>query len=234
MWLTYIALEPFVRRRWPGVLIGWSRLLAGDYRNALIGRDLLFGCGSGVVWALAHYLRYPLTQWFGIPGIMPSGGEFSIGGGGTPETFYILAGGRAVIAVTAYGILNAIANSLLTGYIFFLARVLFRNTRIALAVTILFFGSAVILGQPSLIASIPILLAVVVGVILFFRLGFLALTTQILFTLILVFFPITPQLSTWYSWIGLTGLALLLAFAFYAFRTSIGGRPIFGTPRLDD
>jgi hypothetical protein len=85
-----------------------------------------------------------------------------------------------------------------------------------------------------LIAAIPILLAVGVGVTLFFRLGFLALATQILFGLILVYFPITPQLSAWYSWIGLTGLALLFAFALYAFRTSLGGRPIFGTPRLDD
>ena len=34
---------------------------------------------------------------------------------------------------------------------------------------------------------------------------------------------------------GLVALGiLLLAFAFYAFRTSLGGRPIFGTPRLDD
>jgi hypothetical protein len=51
-WLTYIALEPFVRRRWPGVLVGWSRLLARKYRDPLVGRDLLVGCLAGVVFIL--------------------------------------------------------------------------------------------------------------------------------------------------------------------------------------
>ena len=45
--------------------------------------------------------------------------------------------------------------------------------------------------------------------------------------------PITPQLSAWYSWIGLTGLALLFAFALYAFHTSLGGQPMFGRATLE-
>jgi hypothetical protein len=31
----YLALEPQVRRRWPSVLVAWSRLLAGDVFNRL-------------------------------------------------------------------------------------------------------------------------------------------------------------------------------------------------------
>jgi hypothetical protein len=31
LWLLYVALEPFVRKKWPGWIISWSRLLAGDY-----------------------------------------------------------------------------------------------------------------------------------------------------------------------------------------------------------
>src|SRR5208283_3430948 len=29
IWVLYIALEPYVRRRWPATLVSWSRLLAG-------------------------------------------------------------------------------------------------------------------------------------------------------------------------------------------------------------
>ena len=29
VWLSYMALEPYVRRRWPDVLISWTRLLSG-------------------------------------------------------------------------------------------------------------------------------------------------------------------------------------------------------------
>ncbi len=31
IWVLYIALEPYVRRRWPATLVSWSRLLAGAF-----------------------------------------------------------------------------------------------------------------------------------------------------------------------------------------------------------
>jgi serine/threonine protein kinase len=39
--LLYCAMEPYVRRWWAEYLISWSRLLAGDFRNPMIGRDFL-------------------------------------------------------------------------------------------------------------------------------------------------------------------------------------------------
>ena len=46
-WVLYIALEPYVRRRWPATLVSWSRLLAGGFRDPLVGRDVLAGCLLG-------------------------------------------------------------------------------------------------------------------------------------------------------------------------------------------
>src|SRR6185437_6867285 len=40
MYVIYLGLEPFVRRAWPSMLVGWSRLLSGRIRDPLIGRDL--------------------------------------------------------------------------------------------------------------------------------------------------------------------------------------------------
>ncbi len=51
-WLAYIAAEPLVRRRWPRMLIGWSRVLAGRFRDPMVGRDLLAGLAGGLVTAL--------------------------------------------------------------------------------------------------------------------------------------------------------------------------------------
>ncbi|HEY7574104.1 MAG TPA: serine/threonine-protein kinase, partial [Thermoanaerobaculia bacterium] len=34
-WLIYVALEPFARRSWPDLLISWSRLLSGRFRDPL-------------------------------------------------------------------------------------------------------------------------------------------------------------------------------------------------------
>ena len=47
VWVLYIALEPYVRRRWPATLVSWSRLLAGGFRDPLVGRDVLAGCLLG-------------------------------------------------------------------------------------------------------------------------------------------------------------------------------------------
>ena len=41
---VYMAFEPYVRRRSPRTLISWTRLLAGRFRDPLVGADLLVGC----------------------------------------------------------------------------------------------------------------------------------------------------------------------------------------------
>ena len=52
LWLSYIALEPFVRRHWPTTIITWTRALSGGWRDPLVGRDILVGIlvGMGYAW----------------------------------------------------------------------------------------------------------------------------------------------------------------------------------------
>ena len=52
LWTVYLALEPYVRRHWPRTLISWSRLLAGQWRDPIVGRDVLIGAALGVAWTL--------------------------------------------------------------------------------------------------------------------------------------------------------------------------------------
>jgi uncharacterized membrane protein len=74
------------------------------------------------------------------------------------------------------------------------------------------------------------------GIFLFLlvRFGLLATAVAVLFKVVFVLFPVTTQLSAWYSGIGLTGLALLLGLTVYAFHTSLGGRPLFGRAMVED
>jgi hypothetical protein len=51
-WVSYLAFEPYVRRRWPQSIITWSRVLAGGFRDPLVGGHLLFGVALGVGLAL--------------------------------------------------------------------------------------------------------------------------------------------------------------------------------------
>ena len=39
----YLAIEPYVRRRWPDSLISWTRLLSGRFRDSLIASHILAG-----------------------------------------------------------------------------------------------------------------------------------------------------------------------------------------------
>ena len=58
VWLTYMALEPAVRRRWPDALVSWSRLIAGRYKDPIVGRDVLVGVLAG----LAITFQSPLAR----------------------------------------------------------------------------------------------------------------------------------------------------------------------------
>jgi hypothetical protein len=65
LWLLYIALEPFLRRRWPHRIISWSRLLRGEFRDPLVGRHILIGSACGALLILRHFSGS--NAWLGIP-----------------------------------------------------------------------------------------------------------------------------------------------------------------------
>ncbi len=67
LYLIYLGLEPFVRRSSPMVLVGWSRVLTGRVRDALVGRDLLVGAACGLLVALFNLLPFVLPRWVGLP-----------------------------------------------------------------------------------------------------------------------------------------------------------------------
>jgi len=60
-WVLYIALEPYVRRYSPGILISWTRVLTGQIVDPRVGRDVLVGVAVGAAVALLSmgYLMVP-------------------------------------------------------------------------------------------------------------------------------------------------------------------------------
>jgi hypothetical protein len=61
-WLAFIALEPYVRRRWPQVLIAWARLAAGNWRDPLVARDVLIGVMVGAALQATAVLELAATR----------------------------------------------------------------------------------------------------------------------------------------------------------------------------
>ena len=46
--VLYMAVEPFIRRRWPESLISWTRVLSGRIRDPLVGGHVAIGAAVGI------------------------------------------------------------------------------------------------------------------------------------------------------------------------------------------
>jgi serine/threonine-protein kinase len=71
VWLLYVALEPYLRKRWPEGVISWNRLLTGRFSDPLIARDLLIGSAFGVTIGIVVFLGPWVNSYFGIPSSTP-------------------------------------------------------------------------------------------------------------------------------------------------------------------
>jgi hypothetical protein len=224
LWVLYIALEPFVRRRWPNALISWSRLLSGGIRDPLVGRDVLIGCALGVVWMLMTFLPYPIASWVGAPQVQPQ--VSSLG---------TILGTRSSVALVSWYLVFSVFAGLAALFIFFLLRAVARSEWAAAGLFVLILTAPTVLQSDApLLAGISTVLLWGLTLFVLARVGFLPLVVSIAFDTVLECLPITTDLSAWYSGIGLAGACLLLGLTAYAFYTSLGGQPIFGRLSLED
>ncbi|HXT28798.1 MAG TPA: serine/threonine-protein kinase [Vicinamibacterales bacterium] len=76
LYLLYLGLEPFVRRAWPSMLVGWSRLLSGRVRDPLIGHDIVVGVACGAALSLLGLAASVVPPMFGLPEPPPHTAEF--------------------------------------------------------------------------------------------------------------------------------------------------------------
>ena len=67
LWVCYVALEPYVRRHKPQLLVSWTRLLAGSVADPLVGRDVLFGALLGLGSASSTWISGWLKVWWSHP-----------------------------------------------------------------------------------------------------------------------------------------------------------------------
>jgi serine/threonine-protein kinase len=225
VWVLYVALEPYVRRRWPATLVSWSRLLAGGYRDPLVGRDMLAGCLLSLAGICVVRLAWFVPLWLGSPPVQPYAGP----------TWQLL-GARVIISTLSSNIIVAILASLGQLAFLFLFRTLLRKDWAAAVAFVLFFGlvGSVQSGGNVAVFLVPRLILAALSVYLLIRFGVLALAASGVFDVFLGSFPLTTQMSAWYADTSLAGMLLMAAIAFYAFHTSLGGRSPFGASELEE
>ena len=216
IWILYLSLEPYVRRHWPQALVSWSRLVMGQLRDPLVGRDVLFGVILGVVWILIFQVQVALTIRYGAyPSLYPS--EY-------------LMGGRYALGAWLIQIPGAIQGTLLFFFLLFVLRVLLRKEWLAAIVFVALWVALKTLGSdyPWIDGSAWALLYGV-AVIVAFRFGFVALAVGIFATDLLINVPLTLDLSFWYaisSWLPLLSVAALAVWGFY---NALAGQKLWKT-----
>jgi len=226
LWILYIAMEPYVLRRWPATLVSWSRLLAGGFRDPLVGRDLLVGCLLGAYAVAFGRIGWFVISWLGYPPPQPGSG---------PQWEFL--GARTIISDISLSLGPVLFIPLVILFVLFLLRALLRKEWAAAVVFVLLFTVFEALGlgrQFVLFHLVEGLIFWGLSTFVLIRFGLLAFAASGFFTSLLSGFPLTTQGSAWYAGISLAVILLMAAIALYAFYTSLGGRPVFGGPVLEE
>ncbi len=227
VWLLYIALEPYVRRRWPKTLISWSRLLAGRLRDPLVGRDILIGAIFATGFYLLGELAEAVVGWLGAPPSEPAWGSLSR-----------LLGGRHLMGRLLHP--GCIWSGLMLLFWLFMLRVVLRKQWLAAVAFVLLNVVIEALlhhpGYPGAAIGVYLLLFGLGNsmlLVLLIRFGLLAVIVLLFFDTVMFRYPIPLDFSTWYVDASLLSLAVAVAVAGYGFHTALAGRPLFKDELLE-
>jgi serine/threonine protein kinase len=229
VWTLYIALEPYVRRRWPQVLFSWTRLLSGGWRDPLVGRDVLIGCAAGVAQACLLRLAILAPDWFGESPITLwfRTGPF--------RPLLALSGSGSFVSLLAFALVPSVVSGIALLFLLFLSRVVLRSERVAAA------GCGLVLGLLSFFqvggswSAFPLhLLGGALTVYVLMRFGLLATLAGYCVSSYFLVFPMTLHASAWFSSIGFATLFVVLALALCGFWTALGNRTFLNVANIED
>jgi predicted Ser/Thr protein kinase len=213
-WMLYMAVEPWVRRNWPNTVISWTRLLAGGVRDALVGRDVLFGVMLGVVWILVFQIRY----------------IFMMRMGASPALFSTdaLMGGRQALGAW----LQQWPQSIQTTLVFFLVllglKALLRKEWIAAIVFVAIFAVPRGLGSSYMAVELPAqILVYAIALLIVLRFGLVPLACAIFTIDMMSGVPFSADLSAWYMTTSILALLSVVVLAGWGFYHSLGGEPLW-------
>ena len=215
MWLLYVALEPVVRRQRPHLLVGWTRLLAGDNRDPLVGRDILLGTLLGLGSCLAHCL----AGWLKIVCAVPQ-----------PPSRYVAVSTLNGLPSALEFILTALVQSVFLALALLILLALLkpalRSERRAAALMWLVMTALFVTWT---VRSWPAIgYTAISNALLIFALARFGLAAAVAYNFALSLTqrsPLTTDLSVWYADATAASLLVLALVTVFAFRATLAGQP---------
>jgi serine/threonine-protein kinase len=225
LWLLYLALEPYVRRFWPATLVSWSRLMAGQWRDPLVGRDILFGVALGALVAVLGFAASYIGLRLGYP-TPPQ----------VPELSQLL-GTHMVVARTLNQMFNAVLNALFAVFGMVLLKIFVKREMAASVIAIVLVMILAVRGifdsGPAALNGAIALLIVTMIVLTIQKLGLVATIVLFLMNMTMSAAVVTLDSSKWFFGNSLLLIAMPAALALYGFYASRGGEPLLGARVLD-
>jgi hypothetical protein len=212
IYVFYLALEPFVRKRWPHALISWTRLLSGRWSDPWVGRDVLAGLSSMGVVVLLGIAESEGRRALGLPVRFEEMATMGLEGIATAMAHVVHFSGDAVMASAGFALLLV------------LLRMLLRSTWAA-AVLWVVICTAV---SPYRAISVQIVVFFMILAVLYIRLGILAMTIMLFTAVVMVNLPFTLDTSSWLFPQSLAVIGTLVGLALWALRTSTRGQKALG------
>jgi eukaryotic-like serine/threonine-protein kinase len=223
VWLLYMALEPYARRRFPHVLISWKRLLSGNVRDPMVGRDLLLGTAAGTVLLTFFVLMVVLGARMGFA--PPSPGPLIQG---ATLTHLKHVGFRLFVNQ-----FSAVLFAMTFLFMLVLLRMVVRKQWVAAVLWCLLVGGP-LAGEHALAGWVAGLARAGLMLFALTRGGLLVLATALFVLFVSAEVPLTLDVTAWYASRGWPVLLAIGALAAYGFHTSLGGKPMFGRSLLED
>jgi serine/threonine-protein kinase len=221
VWLLYLGIEPAVRRRWPQLLVGWTRLLDGRWRDPLVGRAVLSGIVYGLVILVLVTTPLIVARWLDWIHMGPDYKPFVLNPGG----FWA--------ANVADGAAQGIVNTLLTVATLVIARWLLRSNAAALAgwalvLVVIVTWTFVNWGTPFAVALSVAVLVAAIQVIVLMRAGMLGCAAAFVTAIPLdLGVPWTLDPSRWYFYRSALVALVVVGLAFWAFKIALGRQSMF-------
>jgi len=220
IWVLYLALEPYVRRNWPQMIISWTRLISGRLRDPLVGRDLLFGILLGICWMF----------------VLAVGSFFLTRAGDRPQlaNAEFLQGFRESVALGLVNIVSSIRTTLIFFFLLVLLRVLVKNRWVAAVLFALLFTVPKVLGSEHPWIETPVWFTVYgIAAFALVRFGLIVLAMGVLCVDILLNVPITLDFSNWYATRSVSVVLGFVVIAAWGFYTSLAGQRLWKDDLFD-
>jgi serine/threonine-protein kinase len=223
-YITYLAIEPYFRRRWPRLLVSWSRVLSGRFADPRVGRDVLVGCLAGTLMCIV--VLAPEVLGLNLPRSAPW----------SPEDPLVLRGAAGAVAIIIPALASGPLNVLFFSVLLVVGRALLRRDWLAWVViwiVITLIAARAHDAHPMmdvLVAGTYAALAILLT--LRYGMFFFAVADSVL-ALIYGGVP-SLEFSRWYVWPSVLTLVIVAALAAYGFRAALAGRPLFGRSLLEE